>query len=134
MKNTFSIRGGTPVVNGVPIRRVRKCKVESIPLATTVSLEFDIPNGYRLAQREAVTFDFGFALEALKQGKRVRRTGWNGKNMWLRIVIPDECKNEKFDMGMENLPFIEMKTADDKLVPWIASQTDILAEDWMVAE
>ena len=52
--------------------------------------------------------------------------------MWLRIVIPDSSKNEDFDMGLENLPYIEMKTADNKLVPWLASQTDMLAEDWAV--
>lgn len=131
MKNTFSVRGGTPVVNGVPIGQVLECKVESIPSTTTASIKFDIPNDYRLVQREAVTFDFGFALEALRQGKRVRRKGWNGKNMWLRIVKPETTV---FDNGMENLPYIEMKTADDKLVPWLASQTDMLAEDWTVAE
>jgi len=74
--------------------------------------------------------NFGQAVEALKEGAKVSRQGWNGKGMWLRIVIPDECKNAEFDMGMENLPYIEMKTADNKLVPWLASQTDVLAEDW----
>lgn len=38
------------------------------------------------------------------------------------------------DNGMENLPYLEMKTADNKLVPWLASQTDILAEDWVIVE
>jgi len=74
---------------------------------------------------------FGLAVEALKQNKRVCRAGWNGKGMWLRIVVPGGDGKE-FDMGMQNLPYLEMKTADNKLVPWLASQTDVLAEDWQV--
>lgn len=77
--------------------------------------------------------NFGEAIEALKKSKRVSREGWNGKGMWLRIVIPGG-DNREFDNGMENLPYIEMKTADNKLVPWLASQTDMLAEDWEVVE
>ncbi len=77
--------------------------------------------------------NFGKAIEALKQNKRIARQGWNGKGMWLRIVVPGGDSKE-FDMGMENLPYIEMKTADNKLVPWLASQTDVLAEDWVIVE
>lgn len=69
--------------------------------------------------------DFGYAIKALKAGKRVTRPGWNGKGMWLELQRPDE--NSK--MG---LPYIYMSTVDGKLVPWLASQTDMLAEDWMV--
>lgn len=76
--------------------------------------------------------NFGQAIEAMKHGSKAARKGWNGKGMRLRIVIPDSSKNEDFDMGLENLPYIEMKTADNKLVPWLASQTDMLAEDWYV--
>jgi len=75
--------------------------------------------------------DFGRALQLLKKNLRVARKGWNGKGMWLRIVIPGG-DNKSFDLGMENLPYIEMKTADNKLVPWLASQNDVLAEDWCV--
>jgi len=74
--------------------------------------------------------NFGHALEALKNGEKVARTGWNGKGMWLRLVTP--LTNPDFDFGMENLPYIEMKTADNKLVPWLATQTDMLAEDWEI--
>jgi hypothetical protein len=72
---------------------------------------------------------FGLAIEALKKNHRVARAGWDGKGMWLRIVIPGGDA-KKLDMGLKNLPYIEMKTADNKLVPWLASQTDVLAEDW----
>jgi hypothetical protein len=78
-------------------------------------------------------FAFSKALKLLKQGESVQRAGWNGKNMFIRLVIPT--------LGgpmpvlhhipiVEYLPYLEMKTADNRLVPWLASQTDILAEDW----
>jgi len=69
--------------------------------------------------------NFGQAIEKLKEGKKVARKGWNGKGMWIRIQVP----TEKSKM---TLPYIYMKTADDNLVPWLASQTDILAEDWKI--
>lgn len=67
--------------------------------------------------------NFGDAIEALKDGEKVSRAGWNGKGMWLELQIPDT--NSKM-----NLPYIYMKTACDNLVPWLASQTDVLADDW----
>lgn len=67
--------------------------------------------------------NFGQAIEYLKAGKRVAREGWNGKGMWLELQRPDE--HSKMQQ-----PYIYMKPADDKLVPWLASQTDMLAEDW----
>jgi hypothetical protein len=71
--------------------------------------------------------NFGQAIQALKDGKKVSRNGWNGKNMWLALQVPDA--NSKM-----SLPYIYMFTADAKLVPWLASQTDILAEDWGIVE
>lgn len=68
--------------------------------------------------------NFGEAIALLKAGARVARDGWNGKGMWLELQRPDE--NSKM-----SLPYIYMKTADNKLVPWLASQTDVLAEDWV---
>lgn len=72
-------------------------------------------------------FGFGLALEILKSGKKVARAGWNGKGMWLALQRPDQ--NSKM-----TLPYIYMKTADDNVVPWLASQTDMLADDWGVTE
>lgn len=66
---------------------------------------------------------FGQALEALKSGERVTREGWNGKDMWLALQVPDEHSKM-------TLPYIYMKTVQGDLVPWLASQTDMLAEDW----
>ena len=91
--------------------------------------------------------NFGEAIEGLKQGKRVSRAGWNGKGMWLSLtpgtpVLPAEKfwspNNRAFAAsrpeGRANvLPCITMKTADDQiLMGWLASQTDMLAEDWGV--
>lgn len=70
--------------------------------------------------------NFGQALEYLKTGFRVHREGWNGKGMWLALQKPDAHSKM-------SLPYIYIKTADDNLVPWLASQTDILADDWDVA-
>lgn len=75
--------------------------------------------------------DFGQTLNALKDGQKAARSGWNGKGMYLFIIKVEEWKytngiNDNFPL----LPFIAMKTADNKVVPWLASQTDILAEDW----
>lgn len=78
---------------------------------------------------------FGGALELIKMGFKVARKGWNGKGMWLIM-----CHSEDYMIGpcnaadYERLPFVCMKTADDKVVPWLASQTDILADDWVVVK
>ena len=69
--------------------------------------------------------DFGKALEALKNGKKVAREGWNGKGMWINLQVPDAHSKM-------TLPYIYMKTACENQVPWLASQTDILATDWVV--
>lgn len=80
--------------------------------------------------------NFSIALQNLKEGHRVCRSGWNGKGMWLFLVDNWQFNIEdyKFLRGFVwvTYPFIAMKTADNKIVPWLASQTDILAEDWEV--
>ena len=79
---------------------------------------------------------FGDAIKALQAGQRVARAGWNGKGMWLWIPETlDEFCTKVFACGddaFEAAPWIGMKTADNKFVPWLASQTDVLAEDWEV--
>lgn len=86
--------------------------------------------------------NFGDALSALKNGKRVCRAGWNGKGMWLKKVGRSayDIASGLLDNIEENpcnprlLPWIGMKTADDCFVPWLCSQTDMLAEDWMLLD
>lgn len=68
--------------------------------------------------------NFSEVLTGLKQGLHYFRTGWNGKGMFIALQTPDEN-------SFMSLPYIFIHTADTKLVPWVASQTDILAEDWL---
>jgi hypothetical protein len=78
--------------------------------------------------------NFGQAIEALKAGKQVSRSGWNGKGMWL-VLINNATFNDVYNgVLFRHDPFIAMKTAGESLVPWLASQTDMLAEDWGVVE
>ena len=82
--------------------------------------------------------DFGQALAALKDGGRVTRSGWNGKGMFLYLVPgsafavnrPPLLGIYKEGTVINYLPHIDMRTADGSCVPWLASQTDILASDW----
>jgi len=70
------------------------------------------------------TGDFGQALETLKAGGTVSRLGWNGKGQFLAMQVPDEHSKM-------TLPYIYISTVTGDLVPWLASQTDLLAEDWI---
>jgi hypothetical protein len=82
--------------------------------------------------------DFGAAVAALKAGHQVARKGWNGKGMFLYYVpaasYPASTKIAKREFGemVEYGAYIAMKTAQGNVVPWLASQTDVLAEDWIV--
>ena len=80
---------------------------------------------------------FGEAIRALKSGQRVARAGWNGKGMWLRLIPAGEWSipNLSLEPGtiLPLLPWIGMRTAGGEFVPWLASQTDILAVDWTVS-
>ncbi|EGL2187070.1 TPA: DUF2829 domain-containing protein [Salmonella enterica subsp. enterica serovar Lehrte] len=97
------------------------------------------------AYRRASAMSFGLALEAMKEGFQVARHGWNGKGMWLKLVNPPQsaipadwhyevtCGDEyTLEPSLKLLPWIGMKTADGGFVPWLASQTDMLADDWIV--
>lgn len=93
---------------------------------------------FERAYRPSTGMTFGDAVEALKKGHRVARAGWNGKGMWLWIPEPlAEFSTKVFvhgDEAFEAAPWIGMKTAGDTFVPWLASQTDVLAEDWLIVE
>lgn len=69
--------------------------------------------------------DFGYAIEILHQGKKAFRRNWNGKGMYINLQLPDHGSKM-------SRPYIYMRTADNDLVPWVASQTDLLAHDWEV--
>lgn len=82
--------------------------------------------------------NFGEALALLKQGSKVARAGWNGKGMFVFLVPGSTFQVSRppllgiYPEGTEIRyhAHIDMKTADGMVVPWLASQTDVLAEDW----
>lgn len=77
------------------------------------------------------TFSFSEAIKYLKRGIKVTRKGWNGKGMYIRLIMPGNACCDTYPMQ----PCIGMKTADHKMQPgWLASQADMLADDWMFAE
>lgn len=86
--------------------------------------------------------NFSDALTRIKEGKMLARQGWNGKAMFIFLVPGSRFQvNRKpllgiFPEGTEvnYLHHIDMKTADGSIVPWLASQTDLMAEDWEIVE
>jgi len=93
---------------------------------------------FNRAYKPTTSMSFGDALVMLKAGKKVARAGWNGKGMFLFLV-----NGSTFQVNRPPLlgiypegttinyhAHVDMKTADDKVVPWLCSQTDMLAEDW----
>ena len=98
--------------------------------------------------RESYGLTFGIALELLKKGEKVARLGWNGKGMFLTMtegsIVPTEnMRNdavrtyyeEKQENNVKICSHIDMKAADGTMViGWLASQTDMLAEDWVIVD
>lgn len=82
--------------------------------------------------------DFSGALQLLKRGEKVARSGWNGKGMFVFLVPGSTFKvNRPPLMGIypegtevKYHAHVDMKTADGQIVPWLCSQTDLLADDW----
>lgn len=89
-----------------------------------------------------LTFPFSSALEYLKQGKKLTRTGWNGKGMFIFYVPANKYPADGNKLGTlkgmfsnDLVPYkdyLAMKTVDNEIVPWLASQTDLLANDWQI--
>ena len=97
------------------------------------------------------TFGFDRAINLIKNGMKVAREGWNGKGMWVALSpgysIPahhakeghaaahraKEMTDEQYEIDL--LPHIDMRAANGSMViGWLASQTDLLADDWMIVE
>ena len=108
--------------------------------------ETDVEEGYRVrypdgyeswspkdvfeeAYREINGMNFGLAIEAAKKGAKITRRGWNGKGMWVvyRTGYPD---GSLFKVR----PYLQMKCVDGSFQMWLASQSDILADDWEIVE
>lgn len=85
---------------------------------------------------------FSEAITMLKAGRKVARRGWNGKGMFIFLVPGSTFSVSRppllgiYPEGTEinYRPHIDMKDAEGKVVPWLASQTDVLAEDWMTVD
>lgn len=83
--------------------------------------------------------NFGQAIEALKRGEKVSRNGWNGKGLSIELQTPDEHSKMTLPYLFMNYPATPASdTAPanhiSAKVPWLASQTDMLAEDWQIVE
>ena len=86
--------------------------------------------------------NFSNALELIKDGKKVSRTGWNGKGMFIFLVSGSQFKVDRkpllgiYPEGTEidYRPHVDMRTADNQIVPWFCTQSDMLADDWEVVE
>ncbi len=100
---------------------------------------------FKAYQKLPGPLSFGHALFMCKQGKKIARAGWNGKDMYVvyQKAYPDGIpinKNTAQATGIPEgtvcrfLPYLMMKTADDSFVPWLISQTDALSDDWYVFE
>lgn len=80
--------------------------------------------------------DFGAAVRAVKGGQRIARKGWNGKGIYLEVQVPDAHSK----MTMPYIYIVTESLVTDNphaikgRVPWLASQTDMLAEDWYILE
>ena len=69
---------------------------------------------------------FSLALDALKHGRKVARVGWSGKDMWIKALYPAAGES------LMSQPYMYMRTADDQFIPWLCSQADMFAEDWIL--
>lgn len=85
------------------------------------------------ANRLTSAMPFGHAIEAAKKGRKIARAGWNGKGMYLWLC---DCEGEdwtnKDGETFKRNSYLYMKTAQNTVVPWLASQTDMLADDWQI--
>lgn len=96
---------------------------------------------FERAYRQTEGLTFGFAIELLKQGHKLARKGWNGQGMFVYWVsagsYPPKMPVADDYFEGKNVPYrdyIAMKTVNEEVVPWVASQTDMLAEDWRICE
>jgi hypothetical protein len=105
-------------------------------------------DAFEAAGRPIDGMTFGMAIEAMKRGEKVARKGWNGKGMWLCIPLVEGPKEipasgvwgkpnaeyaKKNGGTVKVMPYITMKAADGSIVMgWLASQTDMLSEDWEI--
>lgn len=88
-------------------------------------------DAYRITEGDVQFLTFGDALYFLKRGHKVQRFGWNGKGLWLEMQRPDAGSKMTLPYIFMSYPPDAQNTPDAR-VPWLASQTDMLSEDWRV--
>ena len=94
---------------------------------------------FEAAYRRIDNMTFGQAIEAMKQGKMVRRAGWNGKNQWIELAtnisyispMGAVCNVNHEQMGNKAIAFVGTSGVQ---LGWLASQADMLSEDWQIVE
>lgn len=155
---------GTKIIKAWPARRctfiggkvVYACLDEIVPAGCKIEEGYRVEyaDGYlswspkavfEEAYRQTDRMNFGLAIEAAKKGKKIARAGWNGKGMWVvyRTGYPEgiPCnKNTADAVGIPEgslfkvRPYLQMKCVDGSFQMWLASQSDILADDWYIVE
>ena len=151
---------GTKLIEAEPAYRLDKKMVQST--AWPVQKGAVVEEGYRVrypdgyeswspkdvfeeAYRPIDGMNFGLAIEAAKKGRKITRRGWNGKGMYViyRTGYPEgiPCnKNTADAVGIPEgtlfkvRPYLQMKCVDGSFQMWLASQSDILADDWEIVE
>jgi len=97
---------------------------------------------FEMAYREVEGLSFGLAIEAIKKGFKVARKGWNGKGMFI-FLVPGSTFSVNRPPLLGIYPegtvisyqsHIDMKTATGEIVPWLASQSDVLEDDWEIVD
>ena len=119
------------------VLEIRETEVLTYTLENICSDEWIIADETNTPELGGIaTFNFGEAIKYLKRGFKVARKGWNGKGIYLELQVPDEHSKM-------TLPYIYIVTnglitdnphAPKGCVPWLASQTDMLADDWVFVE
>lgn len=141
---------GTKIINATPMNRGEYNRYRGWPIPadedpTDKGYLVQYSDGYESwspekqfneAYRECDSMTFGLAVEALKKGLKVARKGWNGKGMHLFLAHGEDLTTCLFkEKEPKCVDSICMKTAQDTIVVgWLASQTDILSEDWEIVE
>ena len=149
---------GTKIVKAWPARRctfiggkvVYACLDEIVPAGCKIEEGYRIEyaDGYlswspravfEEAYRETDRMNFGLAIEAAKKGKKIARAGWNGKNQYVELVTCISYHNAAGEVinvsheaiGNKALAFVGTSGVQ---MGWLASQADMLADDWRIVE
>lgn len=118
---------------------IRETQMVEYTLTNVLSNEWISANGENCSILGGTpTFGFDYAIKYLKRGHKVKRQGWNAEGQYIMLIDP--YHNENFVLTeTENIlgtlyPYTAIKTNYNAIVPWVASMTDMLAEDWMFAD